>query len=109
MNKASIPSSPLSAERSPWLRGPIRPPGDPLLSALALMLAAMARGESVLDNLCPGPEIAATAEVLRALGAHVAPAGGEEPAHAESLHVPAPPGGPLPMAETGAAAPLLVG
>lgn len=109
MNKASIPSSPLSAERSPWLRGPIRLPGDPTLSALALILAAMARGESVLDNLTPGAETAATAEVLRALGAHVAPAGRRW--HVQGLGVGGllTPSAPLPMAEVGAAAPLLVG
>ncbi|MBN9304902.1 MAG: hypothetical protein BGO82_10670 [Devosia sp. 67-54] len=109
MNKASIPSLPLSAERSPWLRGPMRLPGEPLLSALALILAAMARGESVLDTVSPAPELAATAEVLRALGAYVAPAGPRW--HVQGLGVGGllTPAGPLPLAETGAAAPLLIG
>jgi len=64
MIPASIPKVPLSAERSPWLRGRIQLPGDPALSAAALILAAMARGESVLDNI-GGAQAEAVAAILR--------------------------------------------
>src|SRR4029078_11413551 len=72
MNQASFPSTPLAAERSPWLRGPVRLPGDPLFSALALILAGMARGESVLENLSRSPQTGALAALLAELGVRVA-------------------------------------
>ena len=58
MNQPNPPASPLTAERSPWLRGPVRLPGDPLFAQLALRLAALARGESVLENLGEGAAVA---------------------------------------------------
>ena len=109
MIKASIPPTPLAAERSPWLRGPIRLPGDPLLSALALILAAMARGESVLEGLSLDRQTEAVAGVLRQLGAHVALRSGRW--HVQGIGVGGflEPEGALEMSETGDAAPLLVG
>lgn len=74
--QASNPSRPLTAERSPWLRGPIRLPGDPAQSHLALLLAAMARGESVIDNLSRAASVGALARALEQLGVHLGPTNG---------------------------------
>src|SRR5258706_491420 len=41
------PMLPLTAARSPWLRGTIATPGDATQAQLALLLAGLARGESV--------------------------------------------------------------
>lgn len=59
---------PLAAARSPWLRGSISVPGDRAASQLALLLAAMGRGESTLSHLAGGPEIVALLGVLGQLG-----------------------------------------
>jgi 3-phosphoshikimate 1-carboxyvinyltransferase len=109
MSPASILPTPLTAERSPWLRGPVSLPGDPLFSALALILAAMARGESVLENLSAAPSTAAVAAVLAELGANVVQRGSRW--HVQGIGVGSflAPRAPLEMAATGGAAPLLVG
>lgn len=76
MVEAKGPARPLAAERAPWLRGTIRVPGDREMGALALALAAMARGESVIDAL---PETSATHTLiagLKSLGAHIDKRGG---------------------------------
>lgn len=46
-------------------------PGDKSLSHRALVLAAMARGESRILNLAPGEDVAATSRALRSLGVEV--------------------------------------
>jgi 3-phosphoshikimate 1-carboxyvinyltransferase len=50
------------------VHGEIQVPGDKSLSHRALMLAAVARGESRLRGLLPGADCRSTAAVLRALG-----------------------------------------
>lgn len=109
MNQASFPSTPLAAERSPWLRGPVRLPGDPLFSALALILAGMARGESVLENLSRSPQTGALAALLAELGVHVAERAGRW--HVQGIGVASflAPRQPLDMTQIGDAAPMLVG
>ena len=109
MSQASISTTPLTAERSPWLRGPVRLPGDPFFSAMALILAAMARGESVLKNLSTAPSTAAVAAVLGELGAHIDEQG--DSWHVQGIGVGSflAPRGALDVAATGEAAALLVG
>jgi 3-phosphoshikimate 1-carboxyvinyltransferase len=68
MIEASMSPIPLIAGRSPWLRGPIRLPGDPAQSQLALILAAMARGESVVENVCKDISVNAVMQALGQLG-----------------------------------------
>jgi 3-phosphoshikimate 1-carboxyvinyltransferase len=109
MIPASIPKVPLAAERSPWLRGRIRLPGDPALSSAALILAAMARGESVLDNMTCGPGAEAVASILRRLGARI----DQQPSgwHVQGIGIGGflSPDGPFDLGATGEAAPLLLG
>jgi 3-phosphoshikimate 1-carboxyvinyltransferase len=53
------------------LRGRVRVPGDKSVSHRALLLGALARGESVVRGLSDGDDVARTADALRALGAHL--------------------------------------
>ena len=57
-------------EPLPRLRGAVRVPGDKSGSHRALMLSALASGESVIDGLSPGHDVRATSAILCALGAH---------------------------------------
>ena len=50
------------------LRGRLEAPGDKSLSHRALLVAALARGDSTLAHLAPGDDVAATAKALRAMG-----------------------------------------
>jgi 3-phosphoshikimate 1-carboxyvinyltransferase len=53
------------------LSGTIRVPGDKSISHRALMLGALATGETVIEGLLPGDDPRSTAGLLRALGAHI--------------------------------------
>ena len=53
------------------LRGKIQLPGDKSISHRALMLAALASGESRITGLSGGADVASTARVLRALGVEI--------------------------------------
>lgn len=109
MPDPTSPIVPLTAERSPWLRGPVRVPGDRFASVLALILAGLARGESVIENLAGSPAAAATIRVLGALGVPIARRAGRW--HAQGLGVGGllTPDGPLDLAGAGPATPLLIG
>jgi 3-phosphoshikimate 1-carboxyvinyltransferase len=62
------------------LRGRIRVPGDKSISHRALMLSALAVGESRVSGLLEGEDVLATAAALRAMGAgFVPPDGGNSP------------------------------
>ena len=62
---------PLAALASGPLRGRIRIPGDKSISHRALMLGALAIGETVIEGLLEGGDVLATAEAMRAFGATV--------------------------------------
>jgi len=62
----------LTANRSEGLAGSLRVPGDKSISHRALMLAALAVGESTIDGLLEGEDVMRTAAALRALGAEIA-------------------------------------
>ena len=53
------------------LEGELQLPGDKSLSHRALLFAALAGGETVLEGLNPGADVASTAAALRALGVSV--------------------------------------
>jgi 3-phosphoshikimate 1-carboxyvinyltransferase len=53
------------------LRGRVRAPGDKSVSHRALMLGALALGETTVSGLLEGEDVLATAAALRALGADV--------------------------------------
>jgi 3-phosphoshikimate 1-carboxyvinyltransferase len=80
------------------LRGLVRMPGDKSVTHRALLLAALAEGESVLSGVNPGADCRHVAQAVRALGAGVRrtgswqPASGLEPAggHGPAAHGDAP-------------------
>jgi 3-phosphoshikimate 1-carboxyvinyltransferase len=53
------------------LRGKIRVPGDKSISHRAIMLAALAVGESTITGLLEGEDVLATAAAMRAMGAQI--------------------------------------
>jgi 3-phosphoshikimate 1-carboxyvinyltransferase len=60
------------------LRGTIRVPGDKSISHRALMLSALAVGESRISGLLEGEDVLATAAAMRAMGAQVERTGDRE-------------------------------
>lgn len=56
-------------DASPSLAGSIRVPGDKSASHRALMLSALAHGESTIEGLSRGLDVAATSQVMVQLGA----------------------------------------
>jgi 3-phosphoshikimate 1-carboxyvinyltransferase len=53
------------------LQGTLRVPGDKSISHRALMLGALAEGETIIQGLLPGEDPISTARCLRALGAEI--------------------------------------
>ncbi len=62
---------PLSAAKSPALKGTANIPGDKSISHRALMLGGLAVGETRITGLLEGEDVHATAAALRALGVTV--------------------------------------
>ena len=60
-----------TAHRAPPLRGQFSLPGDKSISHRALMLSAMAIGESKISGLLESQDVLATAAAMRAYGANV--------------------------------------
>jgi 3-phosphoshikimate 1-carboxyvinyltransferase len=60
------------------LRGELKLPGDKSISHRALMLAALAEGESRIDGAGDGADVRSTAGIVAALGALVERVGGDE-------------------------------
>jgi len=92
------------------LVGRVRVPGDKSVSHRALLLGALAEGDSVLRGLSDGEDVARTAAAVRALGARV-----ERDAPSGALVISGPPGalhepdGPLDMGNSGTTMRLLAG
>lgn len=63
--------SALTASPSDALEGQVRVPGDKSISHRALMIGALAVGESRIDGLLEGEDVLRTAAAMRALGAEV--------------------------------------
>ena len=72
-HSASSPS-PMVAQASGPLTGTIRVPGDKSISHRALMLGALAIGQTEITGLLEGEDVLATAAALNALGANATPA-----------------------------------
>jgi 3-phosphoshikimate 1-carboxyvinyltransferase len=53
------------------VRGTIDPPGDKSISHRAVILGALAEGETAVSNLSPGDDARRTVEAMRALGARI--------------------------------------
>jgi 3-phosphoshikimate 1-carboxyvinyltransferase len=61
--------APLTARRTGPLKGRVRVPGDKSISHRALILGALAVGETRISGLLEGEDVLNTAKVVRALGA----------------------------------------
>lgn len=72
MHDPSTPARPASFSAAPPLRGQIRVPGDKSISHRALMLSALAVGESRVSGLLEGEDVLATAAAMRAMGSDIA-------------------------------------
>src|SRR6201985_3735800 len=68
---STSPPSPLTARRGAPLNGRVRVPGDKSISHRALILGALAVGETRISGLLEGEDVLNTAKVMRALGAKV--------------------------------------
>jgi 3-phosphoshikimate 1-carboxyvinyltransferase len=85
MSHADQPASPLVAARGRALSGVIRVPGDKSISHRALIMGALAVGETRVTGLLEGEDVLRTAACMRALGAKVERRGG--PSGAATWHV----------------------
>ena len=68
---AHPPTKSATARRAGPLHGTIRVPGDKSISHRALMLAALAIGQTRIEGLLEGDDVMRTAAAMRALGADV--------------------------------------
>jgi 3-phosphoshikimate 1-carboxyvinyltransferase len=73
---------------SPGLRGELRLPGDKSISHRALILAALATGESVIEGAGDGADVRSTAGIVAALGAEVERRPGDGPTVAYTVVSP---------------------
>jgi 3-phosphoshikimate 1-carboxyvinyltransferase len=102
--------SPLSSRRSPALRGHIRVPGDKSISHRALILGALAVGETNIAGLLEGEDVRHTATVMRALGARIERTGeGAWSVHGVGVTGFAEPRAPLDFGNSGTGCRLVIG
>ncbi|MFN3619727.1 3-phosphoshikimate 1-carboxyvinyltransferase [Sphingorhabdus sp.] len=92
------------------LRGTVRVPGDKSISHRALMLSALAVGESRISGLLEGEDVLATAAAMRAMGAHIERTGeGSWIVHGVGVGGLMQPSGALDMGNSGTSTRLLMG
>ncbi|MDB5600070.1 MAG: 3-phosphoshikimate 1-carboxyvinyltransferase [Xanthobacteraceae bacterium] len=103
-------ATPLSASRSPALRGRVRVPGDKSISHRALIISAMTVGETRIDGLLEGEDVINTAKAMRALGAQVERTGaGSWRVHGVGVGGFAEPSAPLDFGNSGTGCRLVIG
>ena len=91
------------------VRGEVEVPGDKSISHRAILLGALAEGETVITNLSPGEDNARTTEALRAMGVGIARRGAEVVVQGVGLRGLKPPPGPMDCGNSGTAMRLLAG
>jgi 3-phosphoshikimate 1-carboxyvinyltransferase len=101
---------PLAARRSGPLRGKVRVPGDKSISHRALILGALAVGETRIAGLLEGEDVINTGRVMRALGATVERTGeGAWRVHGVGVAGFAEPAKPLDFGNSGTGCRLVIG
>jgi len=101
---------PLAARRSGPLRGRVRMPGDKSISHRALILGALAVGETRITGLLEGADVINTSRAMRALGATVERTGeGAWRIHGVGVAGLAAPAGPLDFGNSGTGCRLVIG
>ncbi|QDL99905.1 3-phosphoshikimate 1-carboxyvinyltransferase [Rhodopseudomonas palustris] len=102
--------TPLQARKSDALRGTARVPGDKSISHRALILGALAVGETRISGLLEGEDVLNTAKAMRALGAKVERTGDcEWCVHGVGVAGFATPEGPLDFGNSGTGCRLAMG
>ncbi|WP_340264073.1 3-phosphoshikimate 1-carboxyvinyltransferase [Sphingobium mellinum] len=71
MTASSDQPRPMTFTSAPPMRGCVTVPGDKSISHRALMLSALAIGESRVEGLLEGEDVLATAAAMRAMGADI--------------------------------------
>src|SRR6201992_4371873 len=71
LTHSASPAAPLEARSSGPLTGKVRVPGDKSISHRALILGALAVGQTRISGLLEGEDVLNTAKSMRALGAKV--------------------------------------
>jgi 3-phosphoshikimate 1-carboxyvinyltransferase len=105
-----VQPAPLTARRNGALKGRARVPGDKSISIRALILGALAVGETPIGGLLEGDDVLSTAAALRALGARVERRGGGEwRIHGVGVGGFAAPAHPLDLGNSGTGCRLLLG
>lgn len=89
--------------------GTVQVPGDKSISHRALILAALAEGESVIREVLVAEDTASTAYALRALGVDAPPLGPEIRIHGTGVRGLQPPGSSLDCGNSGTTVRLLAG
>jgi 3-phosphoshikimate 1-carboxyvinyltransferase len=101
---------PLTARRSGPLQGRVRVPGDKSISHRALILGAMAVGETRISGLLEGEDVLNTGKAVRALGAQVERTGaGAWRLHGVGVAGFAAPAAPLDFGNSGTGCRLMLG
>jgi 3-phosphoshikimate 1-carboxyvinyltransferase len=101
--------SPRAFAKSGPLTGTVMVPGDKSISHRALMLSALAVGESVIEGLLEGEDVLATAAALSAMGAQVEKRGTRWHVHGVGVGGLLQPASALDMGNSGTSARLLMG
>lgn len=91
------------------MKGRIRVPGDKSISHRAIMLGALAVGETRVTGLLEGEDVMATAAAMRAMGAQVGRVGGEWRVHGVGVGGLLQPRTALDMGNSGTSTRLLMG
>jgi 3-phosphoshikimate 1-carboxyvinyltransferase len=102
--------APLTASRHGPLKGRVRVPGDKSISHRALILGALAVGETKISGLLEGEDVVNTANAVRALGASVERRGeGEWRVHGVGVGGLAQPAAALDFGNSGTGCRLMLG
>jgi 3-phosphoshikimate 1-carboxyvinyltransferase len=102
--------TPLTARRNGPLKGRVRVPGDKSISHRALILGALAVGETRISGLLEGEDVLNTGKALRALGARLERSGnGEWRVHGVGVAGFAEPKSPLDFGNSGTGCRLMLG
>jgi 3-phosphoshikimate 1-carboxyvinyltransferase len=101
--------SPRTFAPSRPLRGTIRVPGDKSISHRAVMLGALAIGETRITGLLEGEDVMATAAAMRAMGAQIEKTGDEWRIHGVGVGGLLQPATALEMGNSGTSTRLLMG
>jgi len=110
LNHAAGTAQPLHLAAAGPLRGSITVPGDKSISHRALMLGALAVGETRISGLLEGEDVLATAAAMRAMGAGIERhASGEWRVHGVGVGGLLQPAAALDMGNSGTSTRLLMG